>query len=145
MALEYRLHVLTFVLLLPLVALAIKIFGITKTADTMFVENPQLEPMNKDERIDQFVRAKRILQAMRSASIFGSRKGKCLPKSMTLHWVLQRQGISSDFKIGVRAQPKFLAHAWVEHQGIPLNASPWVRTRYQIVDGFQIDRKIQFQ
>ena len=46
----------------------------------------------------------------------------CLAKSMTLWWLLGRQGIASRLRIGIRREKeKFEAHAWVERDGKALN------------------------
>lgn len=46
----------------------------------------------------------------------------CLAKSLTLWWLLGRQGITSRLRIGIRKQNgKLEAHAWVEREGIALN------------------------
>lgn len=46
----------------------------------------------------------------------------CLAKSLTLWWLLERQGIASHLRIGIRKENEiFEAHAWVERDGIALN------------------------
>lgn len=46
----------------------------------------------------------------------------CLAKSLTLWWMLGRQGISSSLRIGIRKENgKLQAHAWVEREGVALN------------------------
>jgi len=46
----------------------------------------------------------------------------CLEESLALWWLLRRQGIGSDLRVGVRKDgEKFEAHAWVERDGIALN------------------------
>jgi len=45
---------------------------------------------------------------------------RCLIKALVLTRILERRGIACSFVVGVRAQPKFAAHAWVEHDGIAL-------------------------
>jgi ribosome-associated translation inhibitor RaiA len=45
-----------------------------------------------------------------------------LAKSLTLWWLLGRQGIASHLRIGIRKEKdKFEAHAWVERDGVALN------------------------
>ncbi|MDQ3643827.1 MAG: lasso peptide biosynthesis B2 protein [Actinomycetota bacterium] len=46
--------------------------------------------------------------------------GRCLMRSLVLTGLLARRGISSTLIIGVRPEPEFSAHAWVEHGGRPL-------------------------
>ncbi len=45
---------------------------------------------------------------------------RCLMRSLVLTRLLARRGIESSVIIGVRPEPEFTAHAWVEHAGQPL-------------------------
>jgi hypothetical protein len=46
----------------------------------------------------------------------------CLTRSTLLQWMLNRQGVDSDLRIGVKLiGGKLEAHAWVEHDGVPIN------------------------
>jgi transglutaminase superfamily protein len=57
-----------------------------------------------------------------SADHYGFIHASCLAKSLTLWWLLERQGIASHLRIGIRKEnEKFEAHAWVERAGLALN------------------------
>ena len=43
---------------------------------------------------------------------------RCLRRSLVLMQLLTRRGISSRLVIGARSAPEFLAHAWIEHDGV---------------------------
>jgi hypothetical protein len=59
----------------------------------------------------------------------------CLHRSLTLWWLLRRQGIPGDLRIGVRHQNGlFEAHAWVEYQSTVLNDTPDVNQRFAAFD-----------
>ncbi len=45
---------------------------------------------------------------------------RCLMRSLVLTGLLARRGIRSSLIIGVRSEPEFAAHAWVEYAGEPL-------------------------
>ena len=46
----------------------------------------------------------------------------CLVRSLLLGWLLQRRGVQSQLRIGVRlTQGALAAHAWVEYRGEPVN------------------------
>jgi hypothetical protein len=45
---------------------------------------------------------------------------RCLARSLVLTRLLARRGISAKLVIGARADPEFLAHAWVECEGKPV-------------------------
>lgn len=59
----------------------------------------------------------------------------CLDRSLTLWWLLHRQGLEATLKFGVRKVEAVLeAHAWVELGGRALNDSEDVRQRYEAFD-----------
>ena len=45
---------------------------------------------------------------------------RCLMRSLVLTSVLARRDIDATLVIAVRSKPRFAAHAWVEHDGVPL-------------------------
>ncbi len=45
---------------------------------------------------------------------------RCLVRSLVLTRLLSRRGLPATLVIGARPGPSFLAHAWVEHGGIPV-------------------------
>lgn len=45
---------------------------------------------------------------------------RCLVRSLVLTRLLASRGIQAKLVIGARTTPKFLAHAWVEHDGHPV-------------------------
>jgi hypothetical protein len=45
---------------------------------------------------------------------------RCLMRSLVLLAVLARRGARTTLVIGVRSDPDFGAHAWIEHDGTPL-------------------------
>lgn len=47
---------------------------------------------------------------------------RCLRRSLVLMQLLARRGISAELVIGTRTGPDFLAHAWIEHDGVPVLA-----------------------
>jgi hypothetical protein len=58
-----------------------------------------------------------ILAAARNSPI----PSTCLERSLALWWLLIRQGVATQFRIGVRKDgEKFAAHAWVERNGVAL-------------------------
>jgi len=55
----------------------------------------------------------------------------CLTRSLLLSWLLQRRGVKSQLRIGVRlAQGLLDAHAWVECEGLPVNDRPDVSAQF---------------
>ncbi len=45
---------------------------------------------------------------------------RCLVQSLVLTRLLGRRGMPSSLVIGVMSEPRFAAHAWVEHDGAPV-------------------------
>ena len=58
-------------------------------------------------------------------------RGNCLSRSLALWWMLARHGVPATLCIGARRDDgDFGAHAWVEHEGVPINAGRRVRSNY---------------
>jgi hypothetical protein len=55
------------------------------------------------------------------ASRHGPYRAPCLPTALALQWLLRRQGIDADLRLGVRkAAGRLEAHAWLERDGLAL-------------------------
>jgi Transglutaminase-like superfamily len=60
----------------------------------------------------------------------------CLEESLALWFLLRREGVSAELRIGARKMSgKFEAHAWVECQGQALNETEDPHCAYAIFDG----------
>jgi hypothetical protein len=59
---------------------------------------------------------------------------RCLASSLVLVRMLARRGVDSTFVIAARTEPRFLAHAWVERDGVALlpPADPVARRLVQL-------------
>ena len=62
---------------------------------------------------------------VKAAGRHGLRRASCLEESLALWWLLARQGVRSEIRIGIRNDPRagsaFAAHAWIERNGVALN------------------------
>lgn len=68
---------------------------------------------------EQVQKTNRMVRSAVRHSVFGV---TCLEESLGLWYLLQKQGICSQLRIGVRkAGSKFEAHAWVEYGGEAVN------------------------
>jgi len=108
------------IVLLPLVALSLRWRGFRATQATLqrFLSN--------DNRQNDAALVSRVAPVtawmVNAADRHGLVHPSCLAKSLTLWWLLARQGISSHLRIGIRKEKEnFQAHAWVERDGISLN------------------------
>ncbi len=76
-----------------------------------------------------------VVQGFKLGLRYAPYKGNCLSRSLALSWLLRRQGIESDLRIGVRNhEGEFQAHAWVECQSQVLNDASDVASRYRPFD-----------
>lgn len=107
-------------MMLPLVALSLKLRGFEATRaalrKTLSHTTPQAD---SDSPKKQIALAAHMVNA---ADRHGLVHPSCLVKSLMLWWLLGRQGITSELRVGVRKEGGNLeAHAWVEREGIALN------------------------
>lgn len=81
------------------------------------------------------LRISRTAWLVRIAARRGLIGASCLTRSMTLWWLLRRQRIAAELRIGVRRRGGRLeAHAWTEHQGRVLDDDAGVAQRYSPFD-----------
>lgn len=72
---------------------------------------------------------------VKAAGHYGVLHPTCLVESLTLCYLLQRQGVSADLRIGVRKMSdEFEAHAWVEYAGAALNQPDEQHRHYAAFD-----------
>jgi len=115
---------------------SVKLIGIKKTM-RLFIKKVDDDALNKHDGLEC---ATRLLTNFRQArdNAHARFKGNCLPQSLTLHWLLRKNNLYSTMHFGVKLQPAFKAHAWIEYKGTPLNAHPDVRKRYQSINKFNL-------
>ncbi len=115
-------------LLLPINILGLKLLGFRRWQAVF----QRLLKNNLPPNID-VQNAQGIARIVNIAAAHGIFKALCLPRSMTLWWMLSRRGIASELRIGVRKEGEvFAAHAWLECQGIVLNDSAEVGTDFTV-------------
>ena len=62
-------------------------------------------------------------RAVRAAARYGLVRATCLERALALCWLLGKEGVGTNLRIGVRKTgEKFEAHAWVECDGQELDA-----------------------
>jgi hypothetical protein len=71
---------------------------------------------------------------VRAAAARSRPPSTCLSRSLTLSFLLRRQGIENELCIGVRRDDgQFEAHAWVEHLGQPVNEAQDIRAHFSTI------------
>ncbi len=106
--------------MLPLVSLSLRLRGFHSTRltlqKTLRHSTPQMDSASLNKQVA--LTAHMVNAADRRGPVHPS----CLAKSLTLWWLLGRQGITSRLRIGIRKEnDKLQAHAWVEREGVALN------------------------
>jgi transglutaminase superfamily protein len=78
-------------------------------------------PGSREGQIDHLL-ARHLGSAVRRTLGLLPTDNRCLARSLVLDTLLTRRSLQSVVILGVRVEPDFAAHAWVEHDGIPLLA-----------------------
>lgn len=120
-------------LLLPWVALGLKLLGLQRTQRFMGRLFPKAaEPPNPEECRAVILTT---VRQVRGAVLYCQPWANCLKKSLVLWALLRHQGIDSELRIGIRRDGgPFEAHAWIEYQGYVLNDSSDVHQRFAMFD-----------
>jgi len=118
--------------LLPLTALALRVVGFRRWQAALARLAPTgAAPAGKDEGAE----ARAVARVVEAAARRGPCRATCLPRSLTLWWLLRRRGIGAELRIGVRKEAgRFEAHAWVELRGAVLNDGHDVYLRFTAFD-----------
>jgi hypothetical protein len=135
---EARGSFLRAAVLLPVISVSLKIRGFRATQESIlrFLAHPQQVSQKNSARLLADVERTRLTVRMVNAAVHHAwRSSTCLEKSLVLWWLLGRQGIASELRIGARkVQDKFEAHAWVERQGIAVDDPQQLHRHYAAFD-----------
>jgi Transglutaminase-like superfamily len=122
---QERSLLLQALVLLPLVAMCVHLFGMGRTQYVLVRLCPQATSLSSEPLWPQ---AKTTARMVAIAAHYSQLWTNCLKRSLVLWYLLRRQGIASELRIGVQqGVEEFQAHAWVEYQNIVLNDVPNVR------------------
>jgi hypothetical protein len=120
---------------LPLTKAGLRLFGFRRWKAVMEKFSPTTPSRQTPSEQLQREATQRAVRAVRSAQLHGPGNPNCLERSMTLWWMLRRQGVSGELHIGARKEAgKFEAHAWVELDGQVLNDGVEVHQQYARFD-----------
>jgi hypothetical protein len=126
--------ILRAALILPVTEIGLRVFGFHRWKELI----EKLSPARHFQRLPadlQHDAALRFARAVRSAQLHGPTNPNCLERSMTLWWMLRREGVEGELHIGARKQgTRFEAHAWVELDGQVLNDGEEVHQHYARFD-----------
>lgn len=117
-------------ILLPVVSLSLRLRGLQRTKTAI------ASLLNQDISLPPEAQAPVVAKTTRMVNIatrYSPLWTNCLKKSLVLWYLLQRQGINSELRIGVRKdEGDFTAHAWVEYQGMVLSDRQNVGQHYTV-------------
>jgi hypothetical protein len=116
--------------LLPLVALSLKLVGFKRTQ--VFIGDPiSIYSKAFSSKPKMPVLARKIARMVPVAANYGLHRSSCLEKSLVLWWLLKRKGIEAQLRIGVQKEGSvFGAHSWLELDGKVLIDSEDTVQRY---------------
>ena len=115
--------------LLLILAISLRLRGYKKTQQGLQKRVATCVSTEQGKNGDERVRKTRRM--VNAAVHYGLLRASCLEESLTLWYLLARQGIPSSLRIGVRKSgEQFEAHAWVECSGVALNEAEQVHQHY---------------
>jgi hypothetical protein len=121
-------------ILLPATALGIRVAGFGRCYKGLGRLAPRARATTPGSEHAALV-IRRALEVMDVAEHRGLSGGTCLSRSLVLWWLLRRKGIETDLRIGARSLNGAVdAHAWLEHEGRPINDTEGVAQRYSAFD-----------
>jgi len=132
---EDRALILRAALILPLTEIGLRLFGFRhwkRMIEKFFLPAHLPQSLPADLQRETALRA---VRAVRSVELHGPANPNCLERSLTLWWLLRRNGVDGELHIGARKQgARFEAHAWVELGGQVLNDGAEVHQHYARFD-----------
>lgn len=110
---------LAAVVMLPVVALSLRLAGFNRTRTLLNRFISKKPGVSGQPEMDQ---AQNIARMLSVAARYSPLQANCLRQSLVLWWLLARRGLESEIHFGVQKDPEeeFGAHAWVECNGINL-------------------------
>jgi hypothetical protein len=77
---------------------------------------------------DEVERAHKLIKLIYSLKLF---KNRCLAVSLSFGFLLKRKGVETQLKFGYKnSSGNLQAHAWLEHNGLPLTLNSLVAEEY---------------
>jgi hypothetical protein len=108
-------------LLLPVTALSLRVFGFRRCQGWL----SRIHATGRARHDDPAVEAQKLARLVDVAARRGPWPANCLERSLVLWRMMRRRGLEVELRIGVRREKAGLeAHAWVEQAGVVLNDRP---------------------
>jgi hypothetical protein len=123
---------------LPVISVSLKVRGFQATQKFLLHSFPIARRASQKNSIDivgDLERTELTSRIVNAAIRHVWRASTCLEKSLALWWLLGRQGIACELRIGARKlEGKFEAHAWVEREGAALSEPQQEHRHYATFD-----------
>ena len=118
--------------LLPVFAVGVRMAGYGRLRAFLARLGPEPRPMDSQAAVDDAKATGRLVNGAAARLPFPV---SCLPRALTLWWLLRLRRMESDVRIGVRHEEgRLQAHAWVEGNGTVLNDKPDINERFAAFD-----------
>jgi hypothetical protein len=122
-------------LILPLTSLALRLLGFRRIRSVLTSLAPIDNSSAKNLPGNYVDQAHVTAWIVRAAASHSPVRTNCLQRSLILWWLLRRQGIESELRLGVRKRmDRFEAHAWVHFRDAPLNDHDDVQRRFALLE-----------
>jgi transglutaminase superfamily protein len=135
---ETREMFLRAMVVLPVISASLKMQGFGATQKFLLRSMPtarQTSQKNSIHIAGDLKRTELTSRMVNAAIRHVWRASTCLEKSLALWWLLGRQGVPSQLRIGARKfEGKFEAHAWVERGGAALSEPSQEHRHYATFD-----------
>jgi len=123
---------------LPVISVSLKMRGFGATQKFLLRSLPIVPQTSQQDSlhvVDDRKRTELTSRMVNAAIGHVWRASTCLEKSLALWWLLGRQGIACEVRIGARKQGgKFEAHAWLERDGVAINEPQQEHRHYAAFD-----------
>jgi hypothetical protein len=101
------------------VAVLLRVLGFRRTSALLGKVSGTVSRRNRC--LTPFARAEAVARRVEAAAAAGPLPVGCLPRALVVQTILAREGIDTAVRIGVRRDGGTLkAHAWVEHERLPV-------------------------
>jgi len=119
-----RWRLLQAAILLPFTALCTRAFGFNRCYSILKHHVPLESTIDSSKNASVNEHARVLTRIVNIAAAHGPFRANCLQRSLVLWWLLRREKIGGDLRIGVRKNKHLIeAHAWVEFNGRCINDS----------------------
>jgi hypothetical protein len=122
------------VTLLPLISMSLRFRGFKKTKEALQQRLPSVAVQERTrEQVAKVV--EKTCRMVRAGRHYGIGHPTCLTESLAVWYLLKRQDIPAQLRIGVRkGTGNFEAHAWVEFEGVAVNQPDEQHQHYAAFD-----------